>query len=248
MKRIVLALPVVAAFVFFCLSADALDAIAAQATTILPEPPATLERYWWVALFLTINAAVRTGLSNDTVKLPTAAAPWRAFIVAILAAVEAFFDGFQHGLAFNSLVLTFLMLNLPTIVQEGLKAIFGAKPGAGSGGASGGSSTVRPPPGYSTPLQGDDDPRFALPLVKRTPAAVGVAIGACALLFAGCGAGKVVCPLIDVAAEVCPLIAIKLPDGTTEMVPREAVMGVAMGARAARLSGVKAAADAGADQ
>jgi hypothetical protein len=248
MKRIVWALPVMAAMVLFCFSAFGGDVLAAQSSTILPEPPDPVETHWILGLFLVVNAAVRTGLSSDTVKLPTKAAPWRTAIVAILSALGAFLEGLQNGFALKSVVLTFLMLNLPTIVQEVLKVVFGAGPSAGSGTGAPGGTGIRPPPGYSQPMSADAGFVFAKEgRPYFTSAAVGLAIGFCALALSGCAAKGMVCPIIETAAELCPYLVVRLPDGSTETVPREAIMGVAQQARAMRTAGAKAS-DAGLDQ
>lgn len=129
MKRFALALPVVAAWALFCLPALAGDA--AATASILPEP---VKAHWVAGLFLVICAAVRTGLSNDTIHLPTVAAPWRAVIVAGVAALGAGLEGWNSNLPFSSIMLTFVALGLPPIVQEILKVVFGAK-NAGGGKA-----------------------------------------------------------------------------------------------------------------
>jgi hypothetical protein len=124
MKRFAVALPVVAAMVLFCATAYAADA------SILPEP---VQAHWLIALMAVMIPAVRTALSNDTVKLPTAAAPWRAAIVAILAGASTFVDQLVNGFDLKSAALSFLMLALPSIVQEILKVVFGAGPPSNSG-------------------------------------------------------------------------------------------------------------------
>jgi len=61
-----------------------------------------------------------------------------------------------------------------------------------------------------------------------------VSVGA--LLTLGCpGAGRVVCPVIDLASNLCPLILIKLPDGTQEPVHRDAIEIAALRARVTRM-------------
>jgi hypothetical protein len=234
MKKIVWALTVVAAWVFFALPAFAGD----DAPKVLPDPDA-VNVHWSLPLIGVLIAAFRTAFSSDTVKFPWEwAGRWRAAAVAILAAAGTLVEQVIGGFELKAAALTFVMLGLPSIVQEVLKALLGAGKSSGGGTASASSGMLppsfgdRPPPGYSTKLK---------------PAAVGVAIGFCALLLFGCGAGKVVCPILDVASELCPLIAVRLPDGTTEMVPASAVRGMAMQARAARIAGASAS-DAGADQ
>ncbi len=60
----------------------------------------------------------------------------------------------------------------------------------------------------------------------------------------GCG-GKIVCPIIRVANELCPVVMVELGDGTQEPVPTGDVVRMATARRAARLA---AARDAGADR
>jgi hypothetical protein len=68
-----------------------------------------------------------------------------------------------------------------------------------------------------------------------------------ACLFCACAAKPFICPIIETAGDLCKFLVVRLPDGSTETVPREAVVGVAMQARAARAAGAKAS-DAGSDQ
>ena len=81
----------------------------------------------------------------------------------------------------------------------------------------------------------------------RYPAAVGVAIGLCVVALGGCAAKPYICPIIETAGELCNFLVVRLPDGSTETVPKSAIIGMAMSARAARVSGAKVG-DAGADQ
>jgi hypothetical protein len=131
MKRFAVALPVVVAWVLFCLPALAGDA----AILPEPEPMPVKEAHWLLALGGVLIAAVRTALSNDTVKLPTAAAPLRAIIVTGLAAAGMFVEQLIDGFALKSALLTLVMLGLPSLVQEILKYAFGASKNAGGGKA-----------------------------------------------------------------------------------------------------------------
>lgn len=214
MKRFALALPVVAAWVLFCLPALGADVLAAQKSSILPEP---VETHWLIALMVVVIPAIRTALSNDTIKLPVVAGKYRALIVALLAGGSTIFDGLMNGFELKTALLSFLTLSLPSIVQEILKVVFGAGGVSGKGGAG----------FFPTTMLG------ALMLI--------------ALPVGGCGYGKVACTALETAAEICPYVLVKMPDGTVEKVPREAILGVAMQAKAARLSGSNQA-DAGADQ
>lgn len=67
-----------------------------------------------------------------------------------------------------------------------------------------------------------------------------------AISLTACAAKPFICPVIETAGEICKYLVVRLPDGSTETVPREAVVGMAMQARAARISGAKAS-DAGAE-
>ena len=197
--------------------------------TILPEP---VQAHWLIALMAVVIPAVRTGLGNDTIKLPTVAGNYRALIVALLAGASTLFDGLMNGFDVKASLSSFLILSVPSIVQELIKVVFGAGPSSGKGSATldapanPGGTSMRPP---------------AMKMVAGFAAAV--AFGCAAL---ACAAKPIICPVLDVAAEVCPLIAVKLPDGTTEMVRREDIAGVAMQARAARLA-KPGASDAGAE-
>ncbi len=62
-----------------------------------------------------------------------------------------------------------------------------------------------------------------------------VCLGIVVAVAVSCAAVKSVCPIIDLASEICPMVAVKMPDGTTEYVPKNEVGQVAMRARAARL-------------
>lgn len=61
---------------------------------------------------------------------------------------------------------------------------------------------------------------------------------AVALAMSGClgGAGKLVCPVIHVADEICPMVLVDLPDGGQEAVPATEVQRLAVQRRAARLA------------
>lgn len=85
-----------------------------------------------------------------------------------------------------------------------------------------------PPPG----------PPSAWPMVHRAldVALMASTIAFVSLLFAGCpGAGKVACPIIDLASKLCPVVLVKLPDGTEEQVSKEGIEIAALRQRAARL-------------
>jgi hypothetical protein len=76
------------------------------------------------------------------------------------------------------------------------------------------------------------------PLTKSPPPSSWPLVGGAilALSVAGCpGAGRVVCPVIDLASQVCPYILVKLPDGSTEPVRREVIEGAAIRARVTRM-------------
>jgi hypothetical protein len=104
-----------------------------------------------------------------------------------------------------------------------------------------------PPPSVPPPDWADDSLRPpAKPTivpVTWTKMVAGVAV---ALALAACvGARAAVCPVIDLASTLCPLILVKMPDGTQEVVPRDRIAETAMRVRAARMSG---AADAAREQ
>ena len=63
----------------------------------------------------------------------------------------------------------------------------------------------------------------------------------------GCAAKGLVCPALRIAADACETIIVVLPDGSEERIPKSAVVGMAMQARAARMSGAKSLSDAGAE-
>jgi hypothetical protein len=93
-------------------------------------------------------------------------------------------------------------------------------------------SMLPPPP----PPWHDDSERPPRPL---SPWPKMVALGA--LVLVGCSSAAVACPILDLAAKVCPMIVVKFPDGSTELVPRDRIADVALQVRAKRL----AAADGG---
>jgi hypothetical protein len=59
--------------------------------------------------------------------------------------------------------------------------------------------------------------------------AVGLALAACL------GARGAVCPVIDLASTLCPLILVKMPDGSQELVPRDRIADTAMRVRLSRM-------------
>lgn len=247
MKRTVW-LATMAACALFCLTAFAGDVIAAQSSSILPEPPKIV---WWAPLLGTLVAASRTYFSDNTVRWPVLLAGWRLALVAGLAAVGTLIEQLTNGASLKTALFTFAMLGVPSIVQEVLK-IFGSKASPGAGSVSGAASGtgIRPPAGESMKLAGtvavhDNGRRYWF-----KPAAVGVAVGFCALAFIGCAAKPFVCPILKIAADACDSVVIVLPDGSEERVPTAAIVGVAQSARAARLAGTAqpGAVDAGADR
>lgn len=143
MKRFAFALPVVAAVVLFCATAYASDA------AILPEPLAT---HWLIGVMAIVIPAVRTALSNDTIKLPVWSANYRMLLVALLAGATIIVDGLANGFTFEMALASFLANGLPSLVQEIIKIVFGAGKPPSSGSGTGGTS-MRPPPGYSTPMK-----------------------------------------------------------------------------------------------
>ena len=215
MKRFALALPIAAAWVLYCLPAWAQE-LAAQTAKILPEPD-VLKVPWWMPLVGVLIAAFRTFFSDSTRELPTIAAKWRTSLVALLAFVGTFIEQIVGGVDMRTAALTFVMLGVPSIVQEILKALFSGPKNAGGGGgsassddASGPKTSMRPPPAYSTKLEGDWGGAVAMSTVRalrckviRTPAAVGVAIGLCVLALPGCATLKEVPKTVrDVSTEV----------------------------------------------
>lgn len=256
MKRIVLALPVAAAVVFFCLPVEAFDAVAAQVTKVLPEPPDAIQVHWSLPLLGVLIAAFRTAFSNDTVKLPTKAAGWRSTMVVILTVFGTFVEQLVGGYNLKAAFFTLLMLGLPSIAQEILKKLAGASKASGGGGSGEAifdapptSTSLRPPPGvYSTKLAATIAVHENGRPYWYRPAAAGMALGFC-LLVSGCAWFKSSgCQVLRVAADLCDDIVIILPDGTEERVPKRDVEGLVKQTRAARIAGAARAADAGADQ
>jgi hypothetical protein len=86
----------------------------------------------------------------------------------------------------------------------------------------------------------DDSLRPPPPTTITPPMKLAAALVVAAL--AGCGAGPVVCKVIDLASDVCPLVIVRFADGGTVAVPREEVAALAM-----RVSAARARADAGVD-
>jgi hypothetical protein len=98
--------------------------------------------------------------------------------------------------------------------------------------------SIRPPPTRGTVYP---SPPSHYPL-----AAVVVAWMAAVVVTACAGTGRVVCPVIDLASNLCPLVLVKMPDGSTERVPSELVKFVTVQYRAARIEVEQRRADAGA--
>ncbi|HMJ52096.1 MAG TPA: hypothetical protein VK540_08465 [Polyangiaceae bacterium] len=244
MKRFALALPVVAALALFCLPAWAAD-VAPDAL-----PKNMVGNHLWVTLAAGVLPVLVKFFGNETVKLPYWAAKLRVAAVLVLGGIATVLDQAQNGIDISSAITAAVATTVPALLIELLQKFF-------AGGDVGPKSMrppamfpppkERPPPGYSSPMARlsfePDARRFWL----RYPAAVGVAIGVCALVISGCAAKNIACPILRLAADACEEIVIILPDGSEERVPKSAIAGVAMSARAARVSGAKAG-DAGADR
>lgn len=85
--------------------------------------------------------------------------------------------------------------------------------------------SLRPPPGPSTVYPGSQVITLAI-----------AAFAACCAIASCSGAGKIACPVIDLASTLCPLILVKMADGSQELVPRDRVTDVAMKVRFDRIA------------
>jgi hypothetical protein len=93
---------------------------------------------------------------------------------------------------------------------------------------------------YAAGKIGGDKPPPTLPSARgfaSIRALAAASIVGIAVVLVGClgGAGKIVCPVIHVADQVCPMVLVDLPDGGREMVPASAVRRMAEQQRAERL-------------
>lgn len=158
---------------------------------------------------------------NETLKLPYWAAKLRVAAVILLGGAATVFDQIQNGGEVWSAVTAAIMTTAPALLIELLQKFGGGGEVVGQTAKS-----VRPPAMF---------PPAAMLLL---------AIG-----FAGCAAKPFICPIVETAGELCQFFVVRLPDGSTERVPKSAIVGMAMSARAARFEAAKAgAADAGADR
>jgi len=157
---------------------------------------------------------------NETVKLPYWAAKLRVAAVIVLGALATVADQVQNGGDFWGAVTAALITTAPALLIELLQKFGGGGEVVGQTAKS-----VRPP---------------MFPPALMLVLAIGVM---------GCAAKPYICPIIETAGELCNFLVVRLPDGSTEQVPKSAVIGMAMSARAARFEAAKAgASDAGADR
>jgi hypothetical protein len=101
-----------------------------------------------------------------------------------------------------------------------------------------------PPPSTPPPDWEDDSMRptakeTILPTWPKIVAGVSMGFAAVTMTLAwvpSCvGARAAVCPIIDLASQLCPLILVKLPDGSEELVPRDRIADAALRVRLARM-------------
>lgn len=244
MKRIVLGAAIWAALVLLCLTAFAGDAAPATANLA-----SELGKHWAVTLMAGVIPVIRTVLSDDTVKLPVWAAKHRVYLISLLGLVATAAEQITNGLSLGTAFLAFVVSAAPALIQELVKHLAGdnGKPSSSSGAGSGGG--IRPPAGNPTMMSGDISTAFAVPRVYgKIGAPLLVVVGALALLAFGCAAKGLVCPTLKLLSDSCDKVIIMLPDGTSEVVSKDAIVGMAMSARAARVAGAaQGAPDAGAD-
>lgn len=218
MKRIVWALPLAAAWVLVCGTASAADA-AAIATTVAD--------HIWLTVIAGFLPPIIKALNEGTLNLPTVPARIRLLIIGVLSAIATSLDLAANGASVVSAVAAFVIAAGPSLLIELIHAIWGGWKGASvtetkaPGGGPGPKIISVPPPRKS---------------VNPPPMAVLVLAGA---LLVGCAAKAIVCPVIKLASDVCPLIMVELPDGTVEAVPKEQIAGLAMQARASRMGSAR---------
>jgi hypothetical protein len=100
-----------------------------------------------------------------------------------------------------------------------------------------------PPPAIPPPDWADDSLRpepkeTILPTWPKIAAGgfMGLAAVSVTIAVASCvGARGAVCPIIDLASQLCPLILVKLPDGSEELVPRDRIADAALRVRLQRM-------------
>jgi hypothetical protein len=96
--------------------------------------------------------------------------------------------------------------------------------------------SIRPPPGPKTVYPGPDPKVFPMTALAVAAWAFAWAFVLVPIPLTGCaGAGKVVCPVIDLASNLCPLILVKMADGSQELVPRDRLGDAAMRVRLSRI-------------
>lgn len=61
------------------------------------------------------------------------------------------------------------------------------------------------------------------------------ALAVCGAIVSCAGAAKIACPVIDLASSLCPLILVKMADGSQELVPRDRIADTAMRVRLMRM-------------
>jgi hypothetical protein len=131
MKRIVWALPVVAAWVLFCLPAWGADGGAAEL------PKDMIADHWAVTLAAGLLPVFVKFFGNETIKLPYLTAKMRVIIVLLVGAAATAMEQYKNGVAWESIVTAALATTLPALLIELLQKKFG--------GGEAGPKSMRPP-------------------------------------------------------------------------------------------------------
>jgi hypothetical protein len=241
MKHFIVAQAALAATFLFVASAFGADAAS-------PELSNEVGKHLWLTLIAGALPPITKAFNEGTLNLPTVPARLRILFIAVLSGIGTAAEMLSNGGAWPNAIMAFAIAAGPSLLIEAVHAKWGGWKGAtvaegpkSSDGGPGPKIISVPPPRNS--MSPPAPPPTTLRMTIYYPVVIVLA------MVAGCAALRTACAGIDLADKACDFIVIKLPDGTTETVRREDIAGVAMQARAARLSSAaKAGADAGTDQ
>jgi len=93
-----------------------------------------------------------------------------------------------------------------------------------------------PPPDWEGDSLRPEPKETIIPTWPKMVRAVPYVVVVLVIAGASCvGARAAVCPIIDLASQLCPLILVKLPDGSEELVPRDRIADAALRVRLQRI-------------
>lgn len=187
-----------------------------------------MDRTVVLALISMLVTGVIRALSADVPNFRFLTKTLRAILASALGIVAGVVDAMTSGAEFSQAAMAALTTMGPSLIMLLIEALGAANttPGAGA-----------------VPMTKDD-----VKAASRRPGPMFPLVGLALIALAGCGAAKIVCPVIDLASQACPFVMVKYTDDVgaaqVEPVPKANIELQAKMAAVARLA---ASYDAGAD-